>query len=216
MRSDFLRGPFALYVVAIACGGRSDVPTPPQGREPSVSVKALDAPPKASATQDPAQAPLPEHMRTFPGLFVRVDGRVVEAPETDIAAARGYPTSPDKGTWVAQRRISILSARQRVRAGEPVRVIHVTETVRPGDELFVMGPKKVAGEYVDGTLRTQPAPAKQDPLRPWIVDGRSLPAPAVDYNWEITEYRFSAPGPHTIEWRLGALVSNALHVEVVK
>jgi hypothetical protein len=41
-----------------------------------------------------------------------------------------------------------------------------------------------------------------------------LPAPAVDYNWDITEYSFSSAGSHTIEWKLGALVSNQLVVEV--
>ena len=36
-----------------------------------------------------------------------------------------------------------------------------------------------------------------------------MPAPAVDYSWDITEYRFDAAGPHTIEWKLGSLVSNS-------
>jgi hypothetical protein len=41
-----------------------------------------------------------------------------------------------------------------------------------------------------------------------------VPAPAADYNWDITEYSFDAAGRHTVQWKLGALVSNTLTIEV--
>jgi hypothetical protein len=78
-----------------------------------------------------------------------------------------------------------------------------------------MGPKPVRGEYVDGALRTVAAPASADPLAPeGLYDGPVTPAPAVDYNWDITEYAFSSAGAHTIEWKLGALISNQLVIQV--
>lgn len=162
-----------------------------------------------------ADANVPSHLRQFPGLSVRRGDDVVPAPEEDVQTARGYPGAPDKGAWIDQRRITVLTARLRVRIGEPVRVIHVSETTRAGDQLYVMGPKPIRGEQVDGALRTAPAPTSGDPLMPaGLYDGRVMPAPAVDYNWDVTEYSFSSAGSHTIEWKLGALVSNQLVVEV--
>jgi hypothetical protein len=161
-------------------------------------------------------ANVPFHLRQFPGLSVRRDDDIVPAPEEDVQAARGYPSASAKGAWIDQRRITLLTARLRVRVGEPVRVIHVSETTRPGDQLYVMGPKPIRGEHIDGALRTAAAPASGDPLVPaGLYDGRIASAPAVDYNWDVTEYSFSAAGSHTVEWKLGALVSNQLVVEVI-
>jgi len=162
-----------------------------------------------------ADANVPTHLRQFPGLSVRRGDDIVSAPEEDVELARGYPSAPGKGAWIDHRRLTLLTARLRVRVGEPLRVIHVVETTRAGDQLYVMGPKPICGEHVDGALRTTAAPASGDPLAPaGLYDGRVMPAPAVDYNWDVTEYRFSSAGSHTIEWRLGALVSNRLVVEV--
>jgi hypothetical protein len=158
---------------------------------------------------------VPPHLAEFPGLSVRRGDDIVPAPEEDARIARGYPSAPRKGAWIARRRITLLTARLAVHVGEPVRVIHVSETTRAGDQLYVMGPKPIRGEHVDGALRTAPAPTSGDPLQPaGLYDGRVMPAPAVDYNWDVTEYRFSSAGSHTIEWKLGALVSNQLIVEV--
>jgi len=163
-----------------------------------------------------ADANVPSHLRQFPGLSVRRGEQIVPAPEGDLGVARGYPTAPTKGAWIEQRRLTLLTARLRVHVGDPVRVIHVAETTRPGDQLYVMGPKPIRGEHVDGALRTPAAPASGDPLAPaGLYDGRVLPAPAVDYNWDITEYTFAAAGSHTIEWKLGPLVSNHLTLEVI-
>jgi hypothetical protein len=162
-----------------------------------------------------ADANVPSHLRQFPGLSVRRDDEIVPAPEADVQVARSYPGAPGKGVWIDQRRITLLTSRVRVRVGEPVRVIHVSETTRAGDQLYVMGPKPIRGEHVDGALRTAPAPTSGDPLAPaGLYDGRVMPAPVVDYNWDMTEYSFSSTGSHTIEWKLGALVSNQLVIEV--
>jgi hypothetical protein len=76
-----------------------------------------------------------------------------------------------------------------------------------------MGPKRPAGEYVDGKLVTG---APEIPEYPWVAtyDGAVLPSPAIDYNFEVTSYRFDAPGTHVIEWRLGKIASNAISVRV--
>jgi hypothetical protein len=51
---------------------------------------------------------------------------------------------------------------------------------------------------------------------PKNYDGRALPSPAVDYNYEITQYRFAEPGLHQIYWQIGNLRSNTLSLEVVR
>lgn len=158
---------------------------------------------------------IPPHLRQFPGLSVRRGDQIVPASAEDLEVARGYPAAPGKGAWIEQRRLTLLTARTRVSVGQPVRVLHVAETTRPGDQLYVMGPKPVRGEHVDGVLRTAAAPTPGDVLAPaGLYDGRVVPAPAVDYNWDITEYTFASAGSHTIEWKLGALVSNQLTIEV--
>jgi hypothetical protein len=185
----------------------SDAPPPPT-RDSSVTM-----PPTDPASSD--AVPVPPHLAHFPGLSVRQGDRIVPAPEADAAVARGYPTAATKGGWADGRRITILTARAAVTLGEPVRVVHVVESVRAGDELYVMGPKAVLGEHVDGVLRTAAAPAQADPLEPpGLYDGAVLPAPAADYNYDVTEYTFDRPGAHTIEWKLGPLQSNTLTIDV--
>jgi hypothetical protein len=193
-----------LSTLSSACSGTTSSSLPPS------APPAIAHPVPMSNNAD-----VPPHLSQFPGLSVRRGDEIVPAPEQDVQVARSYPGVPDKGAWLDQRRITLLSAQLRVRVGEPVRVIHVSETTRAGDQLYVMGPKPVRGEYVDGALRTAAAPASGDPLVPaGLYDGRVLPAPAVDYSWDVTEYSFSSAGSHTIEWKLGALVSNQLLIEV--
>lgn len=195
-------------VSTLSSACRAEMPASAQSSAPPAS-------PSPVPMSNNADANVPPHLRQFPGLSVRRGDEIVPAPEEDVQVARSYPHAPDKGAWLDQRRITILTAQARVRVGEPLRVIHVSETTRAGDQLYVMGPKPVRGEYVDGALRTASAPSSGDPLAPaGLYDGRVLPAPAVDYNWDITEYSFSSAGSHTIEWKLGALASNQLVVEV--
>ncbi|WP_394829204.1 hypothetical protein [Pendulispora albinea] len=150
-------------------------------------------------------------------LFVREGDRLVEAPAEDVALARAYPRWPDKGAVAGGRRLTLLCAERPYAAGETVHVIHAVEYVGTGHTAYVMGPKPVVGEWVDGSLATAPAPAPSggDPLVPRDYDGLTLPSPIVDIHYEITTYRFVRPGTHDIVWRLGPdLQSNVLRVQV--
>src|ERR1043165_6317016 len=159
--------------------------------------------------------PIPDHLKHFPGLSVRIGDRIVAAPDADVAVAQGYPTEPAKGAWADGRRITIMTSALRVRADQPVRIVHVVESTRAGDSLHVMGPKAVLGERVDGKLVTAATASTGDPLMPTEdYDGRVQPAPAVDYNYDVTEYRLPVGRP-TIEWQLGPLRSNQLAIDVV-
>jgi hypothetical protein len=163
----------------------------------------------------PNSESVPDHLKRFPGLSIRSGDRIVPAPEADVAVAKTYATSPEKGAWVDGRRVTILTSALQVKADQPIRVIHVVESTRSGDALHVMGPKPVLGELVDGKLMTAAAPASGDPLAPsGAYDGRVQSAPAVDYNYDITEYRLPV-GRHVIEWQLGPLRSNQLVIDVV-
>jgi hypothetical protein len=159
---------------------------------------------------------VPDHLKRFPGLSVRSGAQIVPAPEADVAVAKTYATSPTKGAWNDGRRVTILTGTLQVKADQAIRVIHVVESTRSGDALYVMGPKAVLGEHVDGKLMTDAAPAAGDPLVPaGTYDGRVQPAPAADYSYDITEYRLPV-GRHVIEWRLGPLRSNQLSIDVVE
>ena len=100
-----------------------------------------------------------------------------------------------------------------MRVGEKVRVIHVLEALGPTD-VYVMGPKTVYGEYVDGVPVTSEPPT---PEYPWVgvYNGAVLKGPRADFHYDITEYVWGTPGRHQIEWRLGGLRSNRLEVEVL-
>jgi hypothetical protein len=74
---------------------------------------------------------------------------------------------------------------------------------------MVMGPKAIRNEYVDGVLQ----PSESEPL---VYDGVVLNSPAVDYNYDTSEYVFSEAGQHTISWRPEGLESNTLVVTVVE
>jgi hypothetical protein len=136
------------------------------------------------------------------------------SPE-DEELAGSYPSFRDKGTPVDGYRLTILVSGGAHRVGEPVRIVHVCESVTPGKDLFVMGPKPVYDEYVDGRLATLPTPAGEHPLAPSAYDGRVVEGPGVDFNYEVTQYRFDAAGSHAVQWRPPPFASNVLHVEVV-
>ena len=90
----------------------------------------------------------------------------------------------------------------------------VVEVAQPGHTVYIMGPKPVAGEHVDGKLVTPAPPSGGDPLAPDTYDGATLPSPAVDYNYDITTYRFSTPGQRRVSWEMPPLKSNVLVLEV--
>lgn len=135
--------------------------------------------------------------------------------EADKLVASSYANWRDKGRIVHGRRLTILTARKRVRPDEEVRVIHVVEAMDPSAVLYTMGPKAVLGEQVDGKAPTAPEAGDGDPLRPpGLYDGPVVPGPAVDYGYDVSAYRFEATGLHRIMWRLGELVSNELLILV--
>jgi hypothetical protein len=158
----------------------------------------------------------PDPRPPWPGLYVRQGDRIVEAPAEDQAVAKGYPDWPDKGVIWRGLRITIMTKKQTYEVEEEVRVLHVFEATEPGKEAYVMGPKPVYGEYVDGKLVTAPPPDVNTPWVPTLYDGPVLPGPAVDYNYDITTYTFNETGAHQIYWQLGPLRSNVLEVEIVE
>ena len=193
----------SLLLWSTACGGPG-APPPPAPR----------AKPIASASSPPPEAPLPAYLQHFPGLYVRKGSEIVDAPPADVAVAKSYARAKEKGPIIDNHRITLLAQKRAYRVGEEVRVIHVHEISGEGDQIYPMGPKPIRGELVNGKLVTPALLIDVDPFMPDVYDGPVLPSPAVDYNWEITSYRFSAPGVRTIQWKLGKFESNALSVDV--
>lgn len=159
---------------------------------------------------DDENVKVPEYLNRWPGLYMRQDGRIVEALPEDIEVAKGYPTVSSKGSVLGGSRITIICRKDSYHVGEEVRVIHVLEVIEPGQEIFIMGPKAVCGEYVDGRAMTADICGESQ-----VYDGRVLKSPGVDYNYDITTYTFDAPGRHKIHWQMGELRSNTLKLEVV-
>jgi hypothetical protein len=185
-------------------------PAPPPRRPAQDRPAAAPGAPAGSTTPPPAPAPVvvPDYLKEPPQLFARSGASIVPAPAGDQAVAATYARSPVRGPLHDGARITILTERTKYKVGEEVRVIHVLEAPEPGRELYVMGPKPIYSEYVDGALRTPPPPA------PAPYDGRVLPSPGVDFNYEVTTYRFTTPGPHRIQWRADGRESNVIELEV--
>jgi hypothetical protein len=125
-----------------------------------------------------------------------------------------YAAWPDKGPETGGRRLTLLAERTALRPGDTLEVAHVHEVTEFGESLYVMGPKPVYGELLDGEPVTPPVPADDDPLAPAEYDGRVLPGPGIDDNFETTSYAFDEPGRHELTWRIGELRSNTLTIEV--
>lgn len=168
-----------------------------------------DAPAYAdlAAAPKPLVGALPKHLEHWGGLFLRVGDDVHFAPPEDVEVAKRYPRFPSKGKLTAGQRCTILTAKTRCRVGEPVRVIHVHEVTEPGQWVYVMGPKPIYREFVDGRQITPDAP------RIRFIMGLVVDSPTADYNYDITEYRFARPGRYYIQWRNGC-PSNVLVIEV--
>jgi hypothetical protein len=111
-----------------------------------------------------------------------------------------------------------MTKRSRYLVGEPIRVLHVLEAVTPGLKVYVMGPKEIFDEYVDGKLVSP----KLD--RPGVYDGAVMKGPWVDFHYAISTYTFEEPGEHTIQWKGGGhpiqgdlgLTSNVIRLTVVE
>jgi hypothetical protein len=193
------RGLLVLALVA-SSGCEKESPAPATKPAPAQPVAAK----RDSAV---AHGPRPNE------LYTRDGDRIVFASAADLAVARGYDGSHEKGEEKDGIRLTLLTARRRVMVGEKVRVIHVLEASGPTD-VYIMGPKDVYGEYVDGVPVT-PAPPTTD--YPWlgIYNGAVIKGPYADFHYNITEYEWSTPGRHQIEWRLGSLQSNRLEMDVM-
>jgi hypothetical protein len=159
---------------------------------------------------DDENTAIPEYLKRWPGLYMRQGNRIVEALIEDIEVAKSYPSTRRKGVVVDGRRITIMCRKGTYHVGEKVRVIHVFEVIEPGQEILIMGPKTVFGEYVDGRAVTP-----EESGKPGLYDGPVLDSPGVDYNYDITTYSFVVPGRHTIHWQMGGLRSNTLEIEIV-
>ncbi len=160
---------------------------------------------------------MPQYLKDKPSeLFIRQGDKIVKAPQEDLAVARAYPEFQLKGEIHNGQRITIMTAKTQYRAGEEIRVIHVLEAPEAGHKLWVMGPKKIQEEYVDGKLASLPRSSN------FSYDGLVINSPGVDFNYEITSYKLTKPGMHTIQWKGGeyhtledpGLTSNLLRIEV--
>lgn len=108
--------------------------------------------------------------------------------------------------------LGIAADRTSVAVGEVVSVAHAVG-VPAGHDAWIMGPKPVYGENVDGQARTE---MYETADYPWVgeYDGAVVPGPRVDNNFVVTSYRFATPGKHTIVWSIGGHVSNTLVIDV--
>jgi hypothetical protein len=182
------------------------------GAPHSAGVHGLTGRGTQNSNKDPGMEP--NYLKHWPGLYVRQDNRIVDAPAEDVAVARSYPDWSDKGQIINGKRITIMTNKLIYQENEEIRIIHVVEVVEPGHELFIMGPKQVYGEYIDEQLVSAPPLPNADPLRPLLYDGETVKSPGVDYNYDITAYRLSEPGKHQIIWKLDSLKSNTLTLEI--
>jgi hypothetical protein len=168
-----------------------------------------------SAPDPLPEEPIPKHLEHFPGLYQRKGTAIVDASPADVMVAKGYPRAKSKGktTGAPGQRLTLLTEKAKYEAGEEIHVIHVYEATEPGLEVYVMGPKPIYGEEVDGKLVTPPA------IVPSAYDGAVMKSPWADYNYDITVYRLPK-GVHRIQWKSGSLgsplvlASNVLTVEV--
>jgi len=148
-------------------------------------------------------------------LHVLVNGKPADAPERDLQVARGYDQWVDKGAVLDGKRVTILTEKTDYAVNEEVRVVHVLEVLEPGRPIYVMGPKAVFDEYVDGEFHGEPpSEGGGDPFLPAAYNGRVQDSPGLDFNFEITSYRFSEPGTHRICWQPGSWKSNLLEFSV--
>jgi hypothetical protein len=128
--------------------------------------------------------------------------------------ARVYEGWEDRGPERDGRRLTLMALQTSVPVGEAVEVLHVYEVLDGDHRLHVMGPKPVYGERLDGRAATAPEPpAGDDPFAPGLYDGRVLPGPGIDCNFETTSYSFSSPGRHEVTWEIAGLRSNSLTLE---
>lgn len=135
--------------------------------------------------------------------------------EADKELARSlYEDLAHKSEENAERILAILTAQKVVAVDEPVRVFHLIEFMKKGAEIFIMGPKDIYGEFVNGHLASPKVPEGQ--MYPWMMlyDGPVLEGPGLDENFKVSVYRFSQPGRYEINWQFEEQRSNTLTITV--
>src|SRR5262249_33820973 len=153
-------------------------------------------PPPPVDPAKPPPPPIPAYLKATPAeVYVHAGAQIVKAPPDDQTVAAGFAASPTRGTLKDGQRITILTATATYAPHEQVRVIHILDAPEAGHPVYVMGPKPITGELVDGVEKVPAAPM------PNAYDGRVVQSPAVDYNYEVTTYKFETPGIHLIQWK---------------
>ncbi len=150
-------------------------------------------------------------------LYERKEGKIVRASAEDLALARTYGSFSDKRPLIGGQRITILTGKTLYQVGEEIRVLHVLEAVAPGITVYVMGPKMIYGEFIDGELVSGKDPG------PATYDGLVMQSPLADFHYDITKYTFRQPGKHAIQWKGGGhpiqgslrLESNVIQLTIV-
>lgn len=215
------RAGLLVTVLVAGCGREGAAHPPPQPPlqpqpQPPVAVTAAPPTPPSAAPPEPLPAYL-AHLASDGHAQVRdASGGILPAPAADTALLRTYPTWTNKGpiTGPAGERLTILTEKTVYDAGEEIRIVHVHEATREGVYLYVMGPKPIYGEYIDGALASPAAAAP-----PRAYDGRVIESPWEDHNYEVSVHRLP-PGRHEIQWRFATLSgpavlrSNTIVVEV--
>ena len=127
---------------------------------------------------------------------------------------KSYFTRKDKGKWLDGRRLTIFSDLPTISIGDTVQIFHIYEDCNPKADLYVMGPKRIRGLWVDGKCiddgdMNTPYPDVD------FYQGMTIQCPGWDYNFEITKLTFSEPGQHEIVWKTAGLISNICRIEVL-
>ncbi len=139
----------------------------------------------------------------------------VDAPESDQRITRDYPFWVAKGPFIDGTRVTLTTAALHYPAGEAIRIAHIVEETEKRRTLYVMGPKAIRDEFVNDILATSATQNPGDyPWLPMSYDGVVDSSPGIDYNFEITQYRFDQQGIYRIQWRPGHYRSNILFITV--
>lgn len=145
----------------------------------------------------PHSAPAAEQKNLEPlSLLERKGDEIVDAPARDLALARTYRAFKNKGEIVNGMRMTIMTRKNRYKVGEPVRVIHVLESVKKGIEMDMMGPAPVCHDYVDEKIIEN-----EQCYGSHSASGTFKEVPVANFNFDISTYRFKEPGTHTIRWK---------------
>lgn len=198
--------PFLFLLVFSACGSRVQ-------QIPDFHLKNM----RLFDTLLSVSAHLKKSWRGY-AIFDQSSGKFVAVPEADQKILRDYPYWVDKGPLLGGTRLTITTAKSDYTIGEHIHIGHIVEETDSTRILYIMGPKKVTDEYVNDSLKTQAAQDFRDDY-PWlglVYDGKTLQAPGIDYNFEITEYKFDQPGIYRIQWKPGKFASNTLTITVTK